>query len=316
MNKNSELISGITLDEGSLSLSSAITEHETRYAAFVENAIEGIWRIDFDPPINLDAPESQQNKEIFENAIFTEANNAAADIYGLTRGDEVVGRHLRDFMEQTNPNNVEKMDEYVQNRFYMKNLLTYEKNIHGDTRCIVNNISPCIKDNHVNYIWGASLDITELMNLQQEVNISRKELSKQKRALVEKNAALKELITHIELEKKEFKERVIANIDQVILPSLDKINLNKDTEGQIEQLRRGLEDLTSSFGIKVTDSKVNLTPREIEVCNLVKNGLSSKEISRMLKIAVHTVEKHRRTARKKLGLTSKGLNLQTHLNSF
>jgi hypothetical protein len=36
----------------------------------------------------------------------------------------------------------------------------------------------------------------------------------------------------------------------------------------------------------------------------------------MLKIALHTVEKHRRTARKKLGLTSKGINLQTYLNTL
>jgi PAS domain S-box-containing protein len=316
MKNNSELVSGIILDESHKSLISQAAQDEIRFSAFVENAIEGIWRIDFVPPINLDAPRSQQNDEIFENGMFTAANNAAADIYGLPRVDDLIGRPLREFMEQSDPKNREKMNEFVQNRFLMKNLLTYEKNTRGDTRCIVNNISPCIQDNHVHYVWGASLDITELLDLQEELDSSRKELAVQKKALEEKNAALKELITHIELDKKDFKERVIANIDQVILPSLDKIKLNEGNVAQIGQLRRDLEDLTSSFGIKVTERKVNLTPREIEICNLVKNGLSSKEISRMLKIALHTVEKHRRTARKKLGLTSKGINLQTHLNTF
>ena len=56
-----------------------------------------------------------------------------------------------------------------------------------------------------------------------------------------------------------------------------RILLQKGNETQIVQMRKDLEDLTSSFGMKVTDRKVNLTPREIEVCNLVKNGLSSKE---------------------------------------
>jgi len=295
-------------------LNSAIAQHETRFSTFVENAIEGIWRIDFDPPICLNAPESQQNQEVFDKGIFTEANDAAAYIYGLSRGEEVIGRQLKDFMEPGNTKNKEKMREFVQNRFLIKNLLTYEKNIEGDLRYIVNNITPCIMDDQLLYIWGASLDISELLNLQEELNISRKELAIQKSALEEKNAALKELLTHIELDKKDFKDRVVANIDQVILPSLDKIRLSNGDETQIEQMRKALEDLTSSFGMKVTDRKINLTPREIEVCNLVKNGLSSKEIARMLKIALHTVEKHRRTARKKLGLTSKGINLQSHLS--
>ncbi len=33
-------------------------------------------------------------------------------------------------------------------------------------------------------------------------------------------------------------------------------------------------------------------------------------------IAKHTVETHRRTARKKLGLTNQGINLQTYLGSL
>jgi DNA-binding CsgD family transcriptional regulator len=48
----------------------------------------------------------------------------------------------------------------------------------------------------------------------------------------------------------------------------------------------------------------------------VKNGLTSKDIANVLKIAVHTVEKHRRTARNKLDLANKGINLRTYLNSM
>lgn len=316
MKTNSALISSIIVDESHQSPAAQAARDETRFSAFVANAIEGIWRIDFDPPINLGATASQQMQEIFEYGIFTEANDAGANIYGLPRGNELVGRYLRDFMDHTNPDNIETVSELVQNRFYKKNLLSYEKDTRGDTRCIVNNITPCIEDNHVHYLWGASLDITELLDLQQELDSSKKILAAQKKALEDKNAALQELIAHIELDKKDFKDRVIANIDKVILPSLDKIKLSEGNKIQIEQLRQDLENLASSFGLKVADRSIKLTPREIEVCNLVKNGLSNKEIARMLKIAVHTVERHRRMARKKLGLTSKGINLQTHLNSF
>lgn len=132
----------------------------------------------------------------------------------------------------------------------------------------------------------------------------------------EKNTALRELIASIELDKKDFKDRITANIEQVLLPSLDRIRLKSNGADYIEQHRQALEDLTSSFGLRVADVKLKLTSREIEVCNFVKNGLSSKEIADMLKIAVHTVEKHRRTARSKLGLANKGINLRTYLKSI
>lgn len=297
-------------------LASLITEKEERFSAYVANANEAIWRIDFKPPIRLDAPQSQQVQGIFDKGIFSEANDASARTYGLSKGREVIGKPLREFMEQSNPRNVEKTLELVQSRFRMKNFISYEKITDGTTSVIVNNITPGIQDDQVRYIWGASLDITELFEAQEELARSREELAAQTRSLEEKNAALKELISHIELDKKEFKDRILANIEQVLLPSLEKIRHSNRDDAYIEQLRRALQDLTSSFGRKIADRRLRLTPREIEVCNLVKNGLTSKEIAGLLKIALHTVEKHRRMARNKLDIANKGINLRTYLNSL
>jgi PAS domain S-box-containing protein len=294
----------------------AACQDDARYLVFVENAIEAIWRIDFHPPIHLDTPLSEQVQAIFDNGIYSEANDSVVAIYGLTSKDDVIGKTVENFMDRTDPKNIKNMEELVLNRYYIKNLVTYEQDTMGSTRCIVNNITPGIQGNAVQYVWGASLDITEVLDLREKLDNTRDELDQQKKSLEEKNAALKELITHIELDKKEYKERIIANIDKVILPALDKLNVHHMENGYINQVRQSLENLASSFGQNISDRRVNLTPREIEVCNLVKNGLSNKEIARMLKIALHTVEKHRRTVRKKLGITSQGINLQTHLNSL
>ena len=101
-----------------------------------------------------------------------------------------------------------------------------------------------------------------------------------------------------------------------VLPELSDVCCKHVGLRVVQCVRQALEDLTSSFGLRVADVKLKLTSREIEVCNFVKNGLSSKEIADMLKIAVHTVEKHRRTARSKLGLANKGINLRTYLKSI
>ena len=100
------------------------------------------------------------------------------------------------------------MQEFVRNRFCMRNFLSYEQDAQGNTLCIVNNITPGIDGVMVEYIWGASLDITELMSVQEELDNSREVLALRKQALEEKNAALKELITHIEVDKKEFNQGI------------------------------------------------------------------------------------------------------------
>lgn len=293
-----------------------IADKEKRFSAYMENANEAIWRLDFEPPISLDAPESQQVQDVFGNGVFAEVNDVAARIYGYTKGREVSGRPLIEFMKESDLDNVERVIELVRNNFCVRNLIAHEKSSDGKSIVTLNNITPVIREGKVLHIWGSGLDVTELVEAENSLKRTKAELISQKKVLEEKNIALKELIAQIGLEKKEFKDRVMANIEQVVLPSLEKVRLNKGNEKYIEQYRKALENIASSFGQKIAVLRVRLSPRELEVCNFVKNGLTNKEIAHLLNIALHTVEKHRRTARKKLGLTNRGINLHTYLNSL
>ena len=84
----------------------------------------------------------------------------------------------------------------------------------------------------------------------------------------------------------------------------------------IDMLERSLENLTSSFGHKITSRSLKLTPKEINICNLIKHDLSSKEIAGLLGISLFTVERHRNNIRTKLNITNKHVNLNTYLKSF
>ncbi|MBN1688032.1 MAG: helix-turn-helix transcriptional regulator [Candidatus Omnitrophica bacterium] len=57
----------------------------------------------------------------------------------------------------------------------------------------------------------------------------------------------------------------------------------------------------------------SLTPREIEVCELIRKGLSIKEIAHFLKTSPRTVESHRNHICKKLGFSDKKKNLTSYL---
>jgi len=80
-------------------------------------------------------------------------------------------------------------------------------------------------------------------------------------------------------------------------------------------LLNNLKELAEVSG-SVHYSFSNLSPREQEICTLVKNGATSKEIAEALGIAPVTVLKQREIIRKKLGLTIKSVNLVTHLRGL
>ena len=143
-------------------------------------------------------------------------------------------------------------------------------------------------------------------------------LREQKKALEEKNAALKEILSQIETEKLEIRRQVTANAEKFLVPTLQKM---KRRAGPLEKrhldvLETGIRDLTSRFGARLGGSALSLSAREMEICNMVRSGLASKEIAQMLQISLRTVDTFRNRIRKKLGITNSDVNLFAHLQSL
>jgi DNA-binding NarL/FixJ family response regulator len=107
------------------------------------------------------------------------------------------------------------------------------------------------------------------------------------------------------------------NIELTVLPLLSKMQGSEtppeDWKTYLHVVRQNLEDVTSSFSSKVSDERVRLSPREVEVCNLIRNDLSNKQIAELLRISLLTVERHRHNIRKKLGIDNEKVNLSSFL---
>jgi DNA-binding CsgD family transcriptional regulator len=59
-----------------------------------------------------------------------------------------------------------------------------------------------------------------------------------------------------------------------------------------------------------------LAPAELQLCNMIRNGLPSKEIARIRHVSPVTVSRQRENIRRKLGITNTGINLTTFLCTF
>ena len=105
-------------------------------------------------------------------------------------------------------------------------------------------------------IQGIFRDITERVK-------SKEILQEQKESLEQKNVALSEVLRQIEVEKQQIKDNVIANAENLLLPTIQKLGLTEESRQHAQLLRKNLEELTSSFGTRLIGKRARLTSREI-----------------------------------------------------
>lgn len=143
-------------------------------------------------------------------------------------------------------------------------------------------------------------------------------VNKKTNELHNKSIALAEVLNHLETEKQNIYSRVDANIQTLLLPIIDRLieKASSLDSSYLKLVKQNLAKLTSSIGIKLTRVQYRLTPKEIELCTLIKGGFSIKEIAIMLNLSSRTVETHRLNIRKKLGITSSKTNLVTYLSNI
>ena len=162
-------------------------------------------------------------------------------------------------------------------------------------------------------------NITALKLAEERMSISERDLLQEKRRLEEANTALKVLLDKREEDRKELEENVLDNIRQLVLPvtkQLANCDLSMRAERLLTTLDMRLVEVTKPFLQRISAIEAILTPQEIELAALIREGLSSKDIADRLNISITTVNFHRRNLRGKLQLRNTQMNLRSHLISL
>ena len=194
----------------------------------------------------------------------------------------------------------------------------------------------CYKDNHDGMIFEATLhpvvdeqgeveyvavfgrDITEQVQATETLKTLNAQLNEKHQQLERKNIALRETLICINQEKKLIGSQVQANVDRVLLPLLIDLEaqIPPRFKNTVEFIRKSMLEITESFVNKLEVKFRKLTPREVQICRMIRNDLRSKEIGAILNISTRTVEGFRRSIRKKLGLSENRESLRTYLQSI
>lgn len=162
-------------------------------------------------------------------------------------------------------------------------------------------------------------DITALKLAEEALMESREELSEQKQSLEEANIALKVLLKQRENDKLDLERKVLTNVKDLVLPyvkRLKRAQLKPSEKTLVEIIDTHLNDVISPLLQRLTNANILLTPQEIQVATLVKDGKTSKEIADIMNISETTVHFHRKNMREKFGIKNRQTNLRSYLLSL
>lgn len=162
-------------------------------------------------------------------------------------------------------------------------------------------------------------EITSLKLSEEALRRSEAQLTRQKVKLEEANIALKVILKQRENDKSELEQKIITNIKNMVMPYLEKLkrgNLKTREKTMLEIAESHLQNIISPMIHNLTNASIILTPQEIQVASLVKDGKASKEIADILNVSETTVHFHRKNLRKKFGLSQSRTNLRSYLISI
>ena len=156
-------------------------------------------------------------------------------------------------------------------------------------------------------------------HLEKLVERRTEKLTKANQRLEEANIALKVVLKQVETKKETDQENFLLNLRHSILPYVEQLSLTRLNDSQqmlLEQLKKNIDQIASPLVSKLSSRFLNLTPMEIKVASLIKDGVVSKDIADILNVSLNTITSHRYKIRTKMGLKNKKMNLRSYLRSL
>lgn len=155
--------------------------------------------------------------------------------------------------------------------------------------------------------------------MEETVKKRSRELKLKSQSLNEVNTALKVMLQQREDDIVEVEKRVLTNVRELVWPYLEKLKntrLNAIQDNYLNIALNNLQNIVSPFLNTLKSRYMNLTAREIQIANLIKQGKTTKEIAETLNVSSRAVEFHRNNIRTKMALKNRKANLSSFLSSL
>jgi PAS domain S-box-containing protein len=274
-------------------------EREEQYLALVESIKGWVWETD-------------------ANLVHTYASSGITDIAGY-KPEEFIGKNPTDFVPVEELQRLRPLIERTVSQkesFISLQHAAFHKN--GQLIFVEVNGAPFFdKNGELLGYRGSCHDITEHRKIVDELREREQDLTAQSKTLLEVNTALKVLLRQIEEDRKGLEERFVSNAKNLVTPYIEKLKrgrMDPQQHSLLEILEANLNEIVSPLVHHL--QHLNLTPRETQVANLIRDGKTTKEMAEIIGVAPSTIGSCRNSIRNKLKLTNQKTNLRSYLQTL
>jgi PAS domain S-box-containing protein len=246
---------------------------------------------------------------------FIDVNDICQSMYGYSKDEFLSLRHSSITAE---PEESEQSIKQVLSGEISRIPIRYHKRKDG-TIFPVEISSGTFKLGDRRILCGVVRDITERKQTEETLREKRKELSQKAKHLEKVNTALEVLLEHLEEEKKKLEENILINLKKFIFPYIEKLEaggIGPKNKTYLDIIKTNFNKVIFPFAKNQLPGYLDLTPTEIHVADLIREGKTHKDIALLSNVSPHAVLFHMKNIRKKLGLSHKKINLRTYLQSL
>jgi len=147
----------------------ALRESEERYRAFVAQSSEGIYRMEYDPPVPCHLPIEEQIALGHKAGWMAECNDAMAKMYGRDSAKDLIGKKLTEFLVLRDPVTLRFMENFIHNGYRVSDQESIELDARGQKRIFRNTMVGTIVNGHWVHTWGITRDVTERLHLEEQL---------------------------------------------------------------------------------------------------------------------------------------------------
>jgi len=139
----------------------ALRESEERYRAFIAHTSEGVFRIEYQPPVPIDLPLDEQVSAQYRSGVLAECNAVFALMYGFERPEQLMGQFVSEFFDQSNAKNVESTKAFILTGYRDHDKEYHEVDRAGNQRILVSNSVGFVENGALVRVWGTQRDVTD-----------------------------------------------------------------------------------------------------------------------------------------------------------